>query len=237
MRPVTRTANLFFFAGSTVGFGRLARPISAPAGFGLADGASGAVTELRALTNKDSDRRGTTERLLREAFLSGLTGDAAAYHRFLDTLSGVLRSYFRKRLLGLPQEVEDLVQDALLAVHLKRHTYDRSQALTPWLYAIAHYKLVDMHRRRSRVEAMSEPLDEEHQLQGQSGLEAEEARHDLALVLEQLPERQRLPIVHVKVEGLSVAQTAEITGMSESAVKVGVHRGLKALAARWRGRP
>ena len=48
-----------------------------------------------------------------------------------------------------------------------------------------------------------------------------------------VPERQRLPIVHVKIEGLSVAETASLTGMSESAVKVGIHRGLKALAARF----
>ena len=35
----------------------------------------------------------------------------------------------------------------------------------------------------------------------------------------------------MKLEGLSVAETARATGMSEAAVKVGVHRGLKALAA------
>ena len=54
-------------------------------------------------------------------------------------------------------------------------------------------------------------------------------------LLKQLPERQRLPIVHVKLEGLSVTQTAQMTGLSESAVKIGVHRGLKALAQMIRG--
>jgi RNA polymerase sigma-70 factor (ECF subfamily) len=65
--------------------------------------------------------------------------------------------------------------------------------------------------------------------------EVAEARRDLGKLLEQLPDRQRLPIVHTKLEGLSVAEAARITGMSESAVKVGVHRGLKALAALIRG--
>jgi RNA polymerase sigma-70 factor (ECF subfamily) len=68
-----------------------------------------------------------------------------------------------------------------------------------------------------------------------SDAEAAQARRDLGQLLQTLPERQRLPIVHVKLEGLSVAETARLTGLSESAVKVGVHRGLKALAARIRG--
>ncbi len=53
--------------------------------------------------------------------------------------------------------------------------------------------------------------------------------------LQQLPANQRLPIQHTKLEGLSVQETAQLTGMSESAVKVGVHRGLKALARQWKG--
>nr|MCU0805183.1 RNA polymerase subunit sigma [Burkholderiales bacterium] len=65
--------------------------------------------------------------------------------------------------------------------------------------------------------------------------DAAEARRDLAKLLAELPDRHRLPIVHVKIEGLSVAETAQRTGMSESAVKIGVHRGLKALAAKIRG--
>ena len=64
--------------------------------------------------------------------------------------------------------------------------------------------------------------------------EAAEARRDLAKLLADLPERQRAPIIHMKIEGLSVAETARLTGMSQSAVKVGVHRGLKALAAKIR---
>jgi RNA polymerase sigma-70 factor (ECF subfamily) len=63
-----------------------------------------------------------------------------------------------------------------------------------------------------------------------SAVEASDARRDLQGLLGMLPERQRLPIVHVKLQGLSVAETARLTGMSESAVKVGIHRGLKALA-------
>jgi RNA polymerase sigma-70 factor (ECF subfamily) len=78
---------------------------------------------------------------------------------------------------------------------------------------------------------LTDPLDDELGLASASDTGAADARRDLGKLLEQLPERQRLPIVHMKLEGLSVSETAKLTGMSESAVKVGVHRGLKAMAA------
>jgi RNA polymerase sigma-70 factor, ECF subfamily len=68
-----------------------------------------------------------------------------------------------------------------------------------------------------------------------SDTDAAYAKKDLNTLLAGLPDRQRLPIVHVKLEGLSVVEAAQRTGMSESAIKIGVHRGLKALAARIRG--
>jgi len=173
--------------------------------------------------------QGTEERL-RSLLLKGLAGDAAAYHAFLKELTGHLRAFLRRRLTQHPDEVEDLVQEALLAVHNQRHTYDPGQPLTAWVHALARYKLIDLLRRRSRTEQYNEPLDEENELLAQVDDHAAEARRDLAALLDTLPDRHRLPIVHMKLEGLSVAQTAQRTGMSESAVKVGVHRGLKALA-------
>ena len=80
-------------------------------------------------------------------------------------------------------------------------------------------------------EALHDPLEDDLQLFAASETDASDARRDLGRLLEQLPDQQRLPIVHMKLEGLSVIETAQVTGMSESAVKVGVHRGLKALAA------
>lgn len=177
------------------------------------------------------------EERLRGLLVSGLAGDAPAYHSFLKELSGHLRAFLRKRLANLPEEVEDLVQELLLAVHNQRHTYDSKQPLTAWVHAIARYKLVDLLRRRSRKESLNDPLDEEDALFASSDNEAAEARRDLAKLLADLPDRQRLPIVHVKIEGLSVAETARLTGMSPSAIKVGVHRGLKALAAKIRSQP
>jgi RNA polymerase sigma-70 factor (ECF subfamily) len=175
------------------------------------------------------------EERLRKLLIRGLAGDAAAYHAFLQELSAHLRAFLRRRLARLPDEVEDLVQESLLAVHNQRHTYDAGQPLTAWVHAIAKYKLVDLLRRRAKRDLLTDPLDEDIDLLSSSDSDAAEARRDLGKLLEQLPDRQRLPIVHMKLEGLSVAEAARVTGMSESAVKVGVHRGLKALAAMIRG--
>jgi RNA polymerase sigma-70 factor (ECF subfamily) len=177
-----------------------------------------------------TNEKSATEARLRGLLLQGLAGDGDAYHAFLKDLSQHLRAYFRRRLSGLPDEVEDLVQEVLLAVHNQRHTYEPQQLLTPWVYAIARYKLVDLLRRRADREALHEPLDDELGLFAASDTEAAVAHRDVMQLLAQLPERQRLPIRLLKLDGLSVVEAAKATGMSESAIKVGVHRGLKALA-------
>jgi len=177
----------------------------------------------------------TSEDRLRNLLVRSIAGDSGAYHAFLKELSAHLRAFLRRRLVQLPDEVEDLVQETLLAVHNQRHTYNAEQPLTAWIHAIARYKLVDMLRRRTGREALNDPLDDEIDVLAASDTDAMDARRDLAKLLEQLPDRQRLPIQYVKLDGLSVVEAARLTGMSESAVKVGVHRGLKALAAMIRG--
>ena len=176
-----------------------------------------------------------SEDRLKSLLVGGLAGDATAYRTFLRELSAHLRAFLRGRLSRLPDEVEDLVQETLLAVHNQRHTYDAGQPLTAWIHAIARYKLIDVLRRRAGRDALNDPLVDEIEVFAASDTEADDARRDLAKLLEQLPERQRLPIIHMKLEGRSVVEVAHLTGMSEAAVKVGVHRGLKALAAIIRG--
>ena len=172
---------------------------------------------------------------LRNLLIRGLSGDTHAYHAFLKAVSVQLRTFLRRRLANLPDEVEDVVQESLLALHKQRHTYDSGQPVTAWVLAIAKYKLVDLLRRRGKRESLTDPLEDDNDLSSSAESEAADARHDIWQLLSLLPGRQRLPIVHVKLEGLSVAEAARLTGMSESAVKIGVHRGLRALAAKIRG--
>ena len=164
--------------------------------------------------------------------LRGLDGEQAAYQAFLQKLSAHLRAFLGRRLFGWPDDVEDLVQECLLAMHNKRHTYQSDQPLTAWVHAIARYKLIDLLRSKSGREALHDPLDDDLAVFAESSTDASDARRDLTGLLETLPDRQRLPIEHVKLEGLSVTEAAALLGMSESAVKVGIHRGLKALGKR-----
>jgi RNA polymerase sigma factor (sigma-70 family) len=169
---------------------------------------------------------------LHALFVRGQAGDAVAYHAFLRRLGAHLRAFLGRRLFGWPDEVEDLVQECLLAMHNQRHTYQPDQPLTAWVHAIARYKMIDLLRAKAGREALHDPLDDDLPVFAASQEEAGDARRDLAGLLDTLPDRHRLPIVHVKLEGRTVAETARMTGMSESAVKVGIHRGLKALAGR-----
>ena len=176
-----------------------------------------------------------TEARLRGLLLKGLAGDSVAYQAFLKDLSAHLRAFLRRRLAALPDDVEDLVQESLLAVHNQRHTYASDQPLSAWAQAIARYKLVDLLRRRALREQLNDPLDDEMDFFTTADADAAEARRDLGKLLDGLPDGQRLPIVHTKIEGLSVEEAAQLTGMSVSVIKVGVHRGLNALAARITG--
>lgn len=184
--------------------------------------------------SEEKARMAASEERLRDLLVRGLAGDAAAYHAFLRELSAHLRAFLRRRLAKLPDDVEDIVQETLLAVHNQRHTYDAAQPLTAWVHAIAKYKLVDQLRRRRNRDLLTDSLEDRGELLLAAEDESAQARRDIGKLLEQLPDRHRLPIVHVKLQGLSVVEAARVTGMSESAIKVGVHRGLKALAAKLR---
>ncbi len=178
----------------------------------------------------DNKTDNATETRLKTLLVAGLDGDETAYHAFLNELSGRLRAYVKKRLFHLHDEVEDIVQETLLAVHNARHTYRASEPLTAWVYAIARYKLMDFLRLRSRRDAFNEPLDDHADLFTSCDEEPANAKRDIGVLLDQLPDKQRLPIMYVKLQGLSVTESAQLTGLSESAVKIGIHRGLKVLA-------
>lgn len=175
-----------------------------------------------------------TELRLRTLFLQGAAGDEAAYRQFLQATAAHLRAFLRRRLSSWPDEVEDLVQESLLAIHNQRQTYDTNAPLTAWVYAIAKYKLIDWLRRHARRETLNDPLDDENEVFSTADSDACEAQRDLRKVLDLLPEQQRAAIIHTKVDGWSVRETAAALNMSEASVKVAVHRGLKALTAKLR---
>jgi RNA polymerase sigma-70 factor (ECF subfamily) len=176
------------------------------------------------------------ERELRALMTASLDGDAGAYRRLLEQLTSHLRAYYKHRFARIghgPTEAEDLLQEALIAVHTHRHTYDRSQPFTPWIYAIARYKFLD-HLRRTKSSLKDLPMERAEELTSKSDLAAVESNVDLQRLLLEVSSKARAAIQYVKLDGLSVSEAAVRTGMSESAVKVAVHRGLKALALKIR---
>lgn len=171
---------------------------------------------------------------LRHCFVLGLGGDAASYRQFLEALACHLRAYLRRRLPRALEDVEDILQETLLAIHNARHTYRAGEPVTAWVHAITRYKLMDFFRAHARREALHDPIGDDD-LFVASDAEPADARRDVGQLLGTLPDRHRVPIELVKLQGLSITEAARCSGLSESAVKVGIHRGLKALAARIRG--
>jgi RNA polymerase sigma-70 factor (ECF subfamily) len=166
---------------------------------------------------------------------SANAGDATAYQHLLRAIAPVLRAAARRGLARAGQPVdqaEDIVQDILLAVHLKRHTWDAKADFAPWLFAIARNKLIDALRRRGRrifvnIDDFAETIPSEPIAETVSS-------NEVTAHLNGLPARQRDVLQLIAVDSISIKATAEKLRMSEGAVRVALHRGLASLAAKLR---
>jgi RNA polymerase sigma-70 factor (ECF subfamily) len=166
---------------------------------------------------------------------AALDGDESAYRALLQALGTSLRASVRARFARLgcgDIEVEDVVQETLLAIHLKRHTWNRDEKLGPWIGAIARNKLIDVLRRRGR--RAEQPLDDVIDTLVDEAAAPDDAQRDVLLMLGQLGERQQQLVRCISIEGLSVREAAARLQMSEGAVRVALHRSLKALAVIYR---
>jgi RNA polymerase sigma-70 factor, ECF subfamily len=162
------------------------------------------------------------EARFRLLMIRSLEGDSRAYRQLLGELSRYLRGYFARRIGD--SESEDLVQETLLAVHLKRDTYDRALPFTPWAYAVARYKLVDHFRRDHSAHV---PLEDAGDLFAAESTEESAAHSDVRRLLERLPTHQRSLIEDVKLQGLSVEEAARKRGVTAVSARVMLHRSLK----------
>ncbi len=169
-----------------------------------------------------------------EAELAGLlsaaiAGDEKAYAGFLVRVAALVRGFVRRRTQG-GIDPEDVVQETLLAIHLKRHTWREDAPVLPWVYAISRYKLIDAFRRRGR--RIEVDVDDFADSIAQPEAETLSER-DLSRALEGLPPGQRSVVSAISVDGRSIGETAGQLGMSEGAVRVALHRGLAAIAKRF----
>ena len=164
-----------------------------------------------------------------------LQGDGPAYRQLLDALAPALRNLARRSQggYGSGADTEDIVQEILLAVHLKRGNWDSSQPFRPWVYGVARHKIIDAHRRRGRRVAV--PLDDvEHLLEAAVPPDSE-AAGEAERWLARLGERDRAIVRAMAIEERPAAEVSRMLGIQEGAVRVALHRALKRLAAFARG--
>jgi RNA polymerase sigma-70 factor (ECF subfamily) len=175
------------------------------------------------------------DRIWADWMRSANDGDEIAYRRLLEALVPFLRAVVRRGFARSgfgSADVEDVVQETLLAIHLKRQTWDGSEAITPWVKAIARHKLIDELRRRGRH--IDLPIDDFiGVLPTEAATEALSTR-DAERLLSVLSGRQREVVYAISIAGLSAQEAAARFRISEGAVRVALHRGLSALAAAWR---
>jgi RNA polymerase sigma-70 factor (ECF subfamily) len=152
-------------------------------------------------------------------------GDRLAYSALLTEARSWLLRYYRRRVM--PCQIEDLVQDTLLSVHVKLASYDPARPFMPWLAAIARFRFVDHLRLVYRASA-AELSDD---LAAESDEAAITARISLERLFDALPPAQQRAIELVRIEGRSISEASASTGQSESLIKVNVHRGLKRLSS------
>jgi RNA polymerase sigma-70 factor (ECF subfamily) len=173
---------------------------------------------------------GLDDRDLARSLRAALEGDERAYGDFLRHAANLIRAWARRRTNFSGLDPEDIVQETLLAIHLKRHTWRSDGPVAPWLYAIARHKLIDALRRQGR-HPRTEISEVEDRLAAE---EAETVREwEIGRALETLPPGQRSVVTAISVEGRTIAEAARSLDMNETAVRVALHRGLAAIARRF----
>ena len=166
---------------------------------------------------------------------AAIAGDEAVYRRLLEEIGRSVRAMARgafARARSGDADVEDVVQETLLAIHLKRNSWDGGLRLAPWVGAIARHKIIDALRRRGV--RRYEPIEDFEAVLAAPEAEDPHTRGDVERLLQQLPPRARDIVKSISLDGRSISATAMRLAMTEVAVRVALHRALKSLAAAWR---
>jgi RNA polymerase sigma factor (sigma-70 family) len=165
---------------------------------------------------------------------AALAGDADAYRKFLHSVAPYVRALARSRCrrLGVENEAEDIVQEVLLTIHLKQATWDRSRGIGPWISAITRNKIVDALRRRGR--RIDVPIEDVLNTIPSEEPSPEILPRDIDVLIGKLSSHQQEIVRSISIDGVSIRDTAERFKMTEGAVRVSLHRALKALGTLYR---
>ncbi|GGE55679.1 ECF RNA polymerase sigma factor SigW [Pullulanibacillus camelliae] len=151
------------------------------------------------------------------------------------------------RMIGIPQEAEDLAQDTFLRAYTNIERYEIDKKFSTWLYRIATNLSIDYLRKKkpgayldaklpgaedftmySQL-ATEEPLPEEHVV-------SRETQAWVQSEINQLPPKYRSAIILKYIEDLSLKEISEILELPVPTVKTRIHRGREALRKRLRKR-
>jgi RNA polymerase sigma-70 factor (ECF subfamily) len=168
-------------------------------------------------------------------------GDRAAYATLLQECVPYIRSVASRRLP--PDRLDDAVQETLLTIHRARHTYDPDRSFTAWLHTIADRRAIDVLRRiaRDASREIHAPIHyEQHADDSADPVRAEnreDAKSQVRRAVATLPDGQREAVQYLVLQEQSLTQAAKATGRSEGALKVNLHRAIKALRVKLERNP
>jgi RNA polymerase sigma-70 factor (ECF subfamily) len=169
------------------------------------------------------------ENQLRELMQQALQGDSRAYTALLSRSANILRRYLSRRLSQM-SEIEDVVQEILISIHKARHTYDARRPYSPWMFAIANYRLKDRLRAYYADNLrFAADLNEAENISSVDVTETPFSYESLKEEIDQLPGKQPVILKLIHGEGYTAREVAKKIGMKESAVKVAAHRAYKVL--------
>ncbi|MGE5539013.1 MAG: sigma-70 family RNA polymerase sigma factor [Gemmatimonas sp.] len=165
-------------------------------------------------------------------------GDRTAYESLLGEIVPFVRGIVARQH-RTPDRIDDVVQDVLLTVHRVRHTYDPGRPFDHWVAAIARRRSIDAIRRRIRRNAQETSDDDAYETfadpAANRDVEVRDAADLLGGALSGLTDRQREAVELVKLREMSLAEASKASGQSVAALKVNVHRAIKALRAKLKG--
>lgn len=174
-------------------------------------------------------REAQNESQLQELMIKSQQGNRAAYHELLQGISLRTRPYIKSRIND-HDAAEDVLQEVLISLHKALHTYNPDRPMMPWVWAIVRYRIIDHLRTLRRLPQGPGSADYSFEsIESKPALDFDGTDEAIRVSLQRLPEKQRRAFEMTKLRGMSVKETAQTLGMSETAVKVTVHRARRAL--------
>ena len=184
---------------------------------------------MESVTKNITPKYESDEQRWSKLMVNAQQGNESDYRQLLTELTNVICNFLRGRF-GNNHFIEDCVQETLIAIHQARHTYDQHRPFRPWLFAIVRHKAIDTLRKQRSRQKITSQYKGEQEILSQTTQQSEAENEIIkGRLLESLSVQHRDVLILTKLIGFSVAETAERLGISESLVKVRVHRAIRKL--------